>query len=201
MTSESPSRNMSSELPSELFDGDDALFKREVKQVDVYGEYGCGQSTNWVLQNTSAHVIAADTSSEWVDAVKKHNQRNQDRFKIHYADLGEVGNWGRPLSYERLGDFPSYTDFIWQQKMKPELVLIDGRFRVCCFLTCLKFAEAGTKVIFDDYINRPHYHFIENYASRVEECGRQCLFVVPSLSEVDLSQLERDIASFRNVMD
>ena len=83
----------------------------------------------------------------------------------------------------------------------PKLVLVDGRFRVCCFLTNLKFAEEGTKILFDDYTNRPHYHFVEKYVSRFKECGRQCMFVVPSKADIDMVELEKDIVSFRNVMD
>ena len=83
----------------------------------------------------------------------------------------------------------------------PKLVLVDGRFRVCCFLTSLKFAEAGTKIIFDDYVNSPHYHFIEKYVSRINQCGRQCLFIVPTKSKIDMNSLNKDIDAFRFVMD
>lgn len=192
---------MRSDSPNELFDGHDVLFKDEVKKVDVYGEYGCGKSTKWVLNNASADVIAVDTSSEWVGAVKKGNESNNDRLNIYHSNLGEVGSWGRPLSYEYIDSFSDYTDFVWKQKKTPKLVLVDGRFRVCCFLTSLKFAEEGTKILFDDYINRPHYHFVEKYVSRLKECGRQCMFVVPSKTEIDMIELEKDIVSFRNVMD
>jgi hypothetical protein len=154
-----------------------------------------------VLNNTTANVIAVDTSSEWVDAVKNDNQRDNGRLNIHHSHLGKVGGWGRPLSYEKNYFFSDYTDYIWKQKNSPEIVLVDGRFRVCCFLTSLKFAEEGTKVFFDDYTNRPHYHFVEKYVSRVKECGRQCMFVVPSKAEIDMAELDKDIASFRNVMD
>jgi hypothetical protein len=99
-------------LPNVLFDGDDILFKDEVKKVDVYGEYGCGKSTKWVLNNTSTDVIAVDTSSEWVGAVKKDNESNNDRLNIHHSNLGEVGGWGRPLSYEKIDSFSDYTDFM-----------------------------------------------------------------------------------------
>jgi hypothetical protein len=194
-------RRLSSHFPKKLFDGDDALFKDEVKNADVYGEYGCGKSTKWVLYNTAADVIAVDTSSEWVSAVKQENQSKNDRLNIHHANLGDVGGWGRPLSYEKIEVFSVYTDFLWEQKKKPKLVLVDGRFRVCCFLTCLKFADEGTKILFDDYTHRPHYHFVEKYVSRFKECGRQCMFVVPSKAEIDFDELEKDIVAFRNVMD
>ena len=186
---------------NKLFDGDDALFKEEVKKVDVYGEYGCGKSTKWVLNNTSTYVIAVDTSRKWVDDVKKDNESNNDRLNIHYSNLGTVGGWGRPLSYEKKDSFSDYTDYIWKQKKTPKLVLVDGRFRNCCFLTSLKFAKEGTKILFDDYTNRPCYHFVEKYISRFKECGRQCMFVVPSKAEIDMVELEKDIISFKYVMD
>ena len=63
------------------------------------------------------------------------------------------------------------------------------------------FLKVGTKIIFDDYVNRPHYHFVEKYVSRINECGRQCLFVVPSKSSIDMDSLNKDIDFFRFVMD
>lgn len=190
------------ESPDDLFDGDDALFKKEIfKNVDVYGEYGCGKSTNWVLNNSKCKVISVDTSDLWIDIIKRDNHNNL-RLNIHHSNLGLVGKWGRPISYREFKNFSDYTDYIWKQTNKPNLVLIDGRFRVCCFLTSLKYADEGTRIIFDDYTNRPFYHeFVEKYVKRQEEHGRQCLFVVPPKSSLDISQLNKDIELFRYVMD
>ena len=184
-----------------LFDGDDFLFKRSIEGIKIYGEYGCGLSSKWVLNNTSSKVISVDSSKEWVKKVKNENKNHKSRLLINHVDLGKVGSWGRPISYEKSHKFSEYTDYIWKQQEKPRLVLIDGRFRVCCFLTSLKFAEPGTKIIFDDYVNRPYYHFIEKYVLRINECGRQCLFIVPLKSEIDIDSLNKDIDSFRFVMD
>ena len=184
-----------------LFGGDDFLFKKSVDGIKIYGEYGCGLSSKWILNNTSSKVISVDSSKEWVKKVKKENRKHQSRLIINHVDLGKVGSWGRPTSYEKSYKFSDYTDYIWKQQEKPELVLIDGRFRVCCFLTSLKFADPGTKIIFDDYVNRPYYHFIEKYVSRINECGRQCLFIAPSKSQIDIDTLNKDIDAFRFVMD
>ena len=184
-----------------LFDGDDALFKKEVLNAYVYGEYGCGKSTKWILNNTSTKVISVDTSALWVKSVQNDNKKNNNRLNIHYSNLGEVGSWGRPKNFARQKFFSDYTDFVWNQADKPTVVLVDGRFRVCCFLTSLKFAEEGTRILFDDYTNRPYYHFVEKYVRRVRECGRQCLFIVPPKSDIDIDELERDINAFRNVMN
>jgi hypothetical protein len=187
--------------PSVLFSRDDVLFKRVLKNVKIYGEYGCGKSTVWVLRNTSAQVLSVDTSAYWINEVCKDNVENQARLMIRRIDLGDVGDYGYPIDYSKCDFFNLYTDFLWNQDEKPSVVLIDGRFRVCCFLTSLKFADEGTHIIFDDYMNRPGYHIVEKYVDKVEHCGRQCLFIVPSPQEIDLNSLEKDINNFRYVMD
>ena len=184
-----------------LFDGDDFLFKELTKEIKIYGEYGCGLSSTWMLKNTSSKVISVDSSKEWVKKVKAENKEAHSRLIISHIDLGEIGNYGRPLSYKNCNEFSNYTNYIWKQSETPSLVLIDGRFRVCCFLTSLKFADAGTKIIFDDYVNRPHYHFIEKYVPRIKECGRQCLFIIPSKNKINMNSLNNDIEAFRFVMD
>jgi len=184
-----------------LFDGDDSLFKNIVREAKVYGEYGCGNSTIWTLENTSAKIISVDTSLKWINKVRDMINNNSFRMNIHHSNLGEVGDWGRPISYIKHNYFIDYTNYIWEQSEKPSVILIDGRFRVCCFLTTLKLAAEGTKIIFDDYTNRPHYHYVEKYVSRIKECGRQCLFIVPSKRDMDINELNNDIDAFRYVMD
>ena len=132
---------------------------------------------------------------------KTENKKYLSKLTINHIDLGKVRRWGFPLSYVKSNNFQDYTDYIWKRSEKPKLVLVDGRFRVCCFLTSLKFADPGTKIIFDDYVNRPHYHFVEKYVSRMNECSRQCLFVVPSKNSIDMDALNKDIDFFRFVMD
>lgn len=187
--------------PNYLFDGYDALFKKSIKDIRIFGEYGCGKSTNWMLNHTSSKILSVDTSLKWIEFVKRNNQKYLKRLKLDYVDLGVIGNWGRPINYDKCINFIKYTDSIWQQIEKPDLVLIDGRFRVCCFLTSLKYANEGTKIIFDDYVSRPHYHFIEKYVDRIESFGRQCLFIVPSKNLINLNELNKDINHFRYVMD
>ena len=184
-----------------LFRGDDNLFKEQVKKVEVYGEYGCGESTKWVLRNTNSYVISVDTSHDWINKVKENISIEQrSRLLIHHTYLGKLGNWGTPLDYSRADFFSDYTNFLFTQIKQPELILIDGRFRVCCFLTCLKFAKEGTIIIFDDYINRKKYHFVEKYVPRKETCGYQSMFEIPSKNNLDFEELNKDIKKFRKVM-
>lgn len=183
-----------------LFDGDGDLFKKILPQATVYGEYGCGKSTRWVLTNTNATVFSVDSSEDWIQHVKD-GLPNIEKFSPHWTDLGELGNWGRPRRFSHHHNFQDYSDWIWQQDQKPDVVLVDGRFRVCCFLTSLKYAGEGTKIIFDDYKERPHYHIVEDFLKPMDTCGRQVVFEVPAKDKIDLEKINQFIAHFRFVID
>ena len=180
-----------------LFEGDDALFKREAALSTCYGEYGMGTSTQWVLRNTSAKVVAVDTSQHWVQEVERQNQ--SDRLDAKWIDVGVLADWGRPLSYTHRHAFTDYITSIWTRGIKPDLVLVDGRFRVCCFLQSMLSAKPGTRIIFDDYMDRPWYHVVEEIAARLEVCGRQALFEVAE--DKDTKAIEQMRDHFLYVLD
>jgi hypothetical protein len=183
-----------------LFDGDDALFKKLLAQADVYAEYGCGASTIWVANNTRSRIITVDSSERWLNEVKQACE-NRDSLTLHFADVGSVGDWGTPINYDQRDKFNDYTDWIWKQSISPDVVLIDGRFRVCCFLTCLLFAEEGTCILFDDYTDRERYHFVELFLRPARTCGRQALFLVPSKDLLDVEGIREAARQFRFVFD
>jgi hypothetical protein len=183
-----------------LFDGSDEMFKRHVAGINVYGEYGVGLSTMWILRETDAIVHSVDTDRRWVASVRPDYD---DRIRLHakYCDVGLVQDWGWPANYAKRDNFQTYTSAWWVDGIKPDLVLIDGRFRVCCFLTSLKYAKLGTKIIFDDYFNRPQYHLVEEYLKPVEKCNRQALFVKTSDTDLDMAKLDRAISHFQFVRE
>ena len=183
-----------------LFDGDDAMFKQVAASACTYGEYGCGASTVWMAHHSECLILSVDSSEAWLGTVRQ-KLGAVARVHLHHAELGAIGNWGRPVSYERGDNFADYTDWIWAQDALPDVVLVDGRFRVCCFLTCLLNASKGTQILFDDYTDRPHYHFVERFLAPARTCGRQALFSAPGHAEVDGVELRKAIDQFRFVMD
>ena len=184
-----------------LFDGDDSLFKDVLKTSKIFGEYGCGLSTEWVLKNTNADIVSVDSSKVWINKISSGNVAYKKRLKLKYIDLGEVENWGRPVGYEKSYNFINYFNWIWNQDILPDTVLIDGRFRVCCFLTSIKYANENTKIIFDDYNNRPYYHVVEKFVKKEQTCGRQTLFIVKNKNKINFDLLNIEINNFHYVMD
>lgn len=188
-------------LRGKIFNGQDMLFKVNIKGISVYAEYGVGESTVWVLKNTKSNIIAVDSSKEWLEKIKlKTSSRDtSNRIDFNWVDLGPLSNWGKPTSYAKIENIDTYLNYIWQQSLKPNLVLIDGRFRVACFLTCLLKADSGTKLIFDDYVNRPYYHIIEKIIEPAQLSPRQALFIVPV--NIDKIRVQKYLEKFLLVMD
>jgi len=166
-----------------LFDGDDHMFQREILSCQVYGEYGCGASTVWVAHHTAAKIVSVDSSAEWIAKVELETKSHREKLHIDRVDLGEIAAWGYPTTYRYRSRFHDYVASPWRHGVKPDLVLIDGRFRVACFLHSLLTAEPGSRLIFDDYNNRPHYHLVEEFCPVKEREGRQALFLVPDQLE------------------
>ena len=182
----------------ELFDGEGERFKEYIRSASVYGEYGCGFSTTWIYENTQCKILSVDSSREWVDQTLK-TVEHDPRVDLRWVDLGELKKWGRPKSYAHRSRFPEYINSIWERDDKPQLVLVDGRFRVACFLTSLLRADAGSIIVFDDYVNRPHYHIVEEFVTTQEIFGRQAYFEVPE--NMDREAIKDLVEKFTFVMD
>ena len=160
-----------------LFEDESELFIHYLVNAKCYGEYGVGISTVYAARYQNKKTISVDTDPVWVNKVKD-NLLSKDNIDISHIDFGEELFYGRPKSYKNRDNIKFYLNYIWQKNSKPDLVLIDGRFRVACFLTSLIHAEKGTYIIFDDYILRQHYHIVEMFEKPIEKNNRQAVFRV-----------------------
>ncbi|WP_240997067.1 hypothetical protein, partial [Pseudomonas viridiflava] len=54
--------------------------------------------------------------------------------------------------------FHTYPLKVWDEPYfeQPDVILIDGRFRIACFVTAYLRATKPMIVLFDDYLDRPH---------------------------------------------
>ena len=71
-----------------LFDGDDYLFKKYLKNCNIYFEYGVGDSTIWALENTSSRIISVDTDKKWINKVDI--SKNKKRIYNNWINLGKI---------------------------------------------------------------------------------------------------------------
>lgn len=158
-----------------------AVFDRHASDAACYLEYGSGGSTLRAAARGARHIIAVDSSRAWADAVRARAGA-AGHIHVLYCDIGEVGAWGRPRDGQGLRTYHSYMSAPWREarrlRVEPSVILVDGRFRVACFLYSLLCAQAGSIILFDDYMNREHYHVIEEFIRPHASCGRMAVFEV-----------------------
>lgn len=179
-----------------LFDGDSELFEKYLDKSRIYGEYGVGVSTVFANRYSNKHTIAVDSDKNWILNVKK-NSLDRNNLEIFHIDLGKLKTWGTPEGYEFRQNFKKYLSAIWDKSFKPDLILVDGRFRVACFLTSLLNADKGSIIIFDDYTFRPEYHIVEIFEKPIETNSRQAAFKVSG--NYDTKELKYFIEKFEFV--
>lgn len=159
------------------------IFNKMILQSKAYLEYGSGGSTLTASasQNLDS-IISVESDKAWADKIKSLVSQSQKKIVVDYVDIGPVGDWGKPLSTEKIYNYFLYTTKPWERSeqngIEPDLVLIDGRFRVSTFLFSLLKAQLGTVILFDDYTDRPYYHVIEEFIKPSQNHGRMALFEV-----------------------
>ena len=186
----------SESINKSLFDGDNELFKKYFDNSKIYGEYGVGVSTVFANRYKDKQTIAVDSDKNWIQNIRK-NSLNSKNLEIIHVDLGKITSWGTPEGYKYRHNFKKYLNGIWEKSFKPDLVLVDGRFRVACFLTSLLKADKGSIIIFDDYTSRPEYHVIEIFEKPIATNNRQAVFQVSG--NYDSKKLQLYIEKFEFV--
>jgi hypothetical protein len=108
-----------------------------------YAEFGAGGSTLLAVEAGFETIVTVESDAAWASAVREHAlvapAVAAGRANILHADLGPVGAWGYPQDRSLSDRFPSYIAVMWEEWDRrgafPDLVLVDGRFRVACALS------------------------------------------------------------------
>jgi hypothetical protein len=163
-----------------------ALLETRLREAMVYLEYGAGGSTMLAAELGVKYIHSIDSDHGYLDAVQRRVSECQPAATVtgYYVDIGPTKEWGQPTNSGYANRWPNYCVAAWDvlllQNRRPDLILIDGRFRVACFLASLVFAKPGTVILFDDYFDRPYYHVVEKYLQPSAKAGRMAEFVVDS---------------------
>lgn len=157
-------------------------FEERLRAAKVYLEYGSGASTVRACELGVPEVHTVETSREFLDRVLKDCAAIECKSKIHayFSDIGPTKAWGYPVSREQCNRWPTYSSSAWDalnaENKNPDLILVDGRFRVSAFLYSFMMCQIGTTILFDDYKNRPHYHCVEKIVKPIDFHGRMAEF-------------------------
>jgi hypothetical protein len=162
-----------------------AWFSDQMRKCRAYMEFGAGGST-YLAAAEHKLFVTVDSDPYFLRAVKSaiiesSNYRPDRQFFIH-RDIGPITKWGTPIRGSspcptRANLFRRYSDAPLSSfgGNLPDLVLIDGRFRVASALKAIK-ALAGATIVVDDYYDRFHYRNIEKFARLTKRIGRLAVF-------------------------
>jgi len=152
-----------------------ARFKQEVARARAYVEFGSGGSTVYV-DRAGIPAISVENDPYYARAVAA--RLNGGRVTQRVVRMGITQAWGVPL-FPKAKWARAYVSAPWDLVPFPDLVLVDGRYRVACALEAARRArDAGVAatLMFDDYAARPHYHAVERHLGQPELPGRAAMF-------------------------
>ena len=179
-------------------------FTARIPQSRNYLEYGSGGSTV-VAAKSGVRFTTVDSDPFYLRAVERKivTDFGEADGNFIYCNIGMTELWGVPvfkrLSAGRCRRWKRYPLAPWidtKAAFLPDLVLIDGRFRVACALATIKHLtrRASFEILVDDYQDRPEYREIEKYAQLSSMQGRMAVF--KPRSAVDLEDLDRALENY-----
>jgi hypothetical protein len=186
-----------------------AWFKNALQTTTHYLEYGSGGSTVTAARHVH-RVVSVENDKVFFDHVEKAlaTAGVADRCKLIHIDIGATVRWGDPLwpwpSKARLECWKNYPIAPWrylrQAGIEPDLILVDGRFRVACVLTSLlNLKNQACTILLDDYAGRPEYRAVEPFADVVQTVDRMAVLRKKPDMDTDrcAAVLERHYARWR----
>jgi len=177
-----------------------AWFTQALAGANSYVEFGSGGST-YLAARQGIPFVSVDSDRYFMDTVRRqiveddlHDPTSQ---RFQHVDVGLTKKWGHPVMFvppstDRRARFRAYSDFP-ETTRTPDLVLVDGSFRVACALKALRALgrHQGWTLLIDDYLKRPEYRVIEDFGQLDRMVGRMAVF--RSLCVQDMASLDEAI--------
>lgn len=159
-------------------------------------EYGSGGSTVFAARHTQADIISIESDGAWAQnlrlALAAHGLM-RDGIDIRHADIGRTKEWGMPRTHNEWRRYWRLPLQVWQADVppNPDLVLIDGRFRLGCFAATILHTTRPVTVLWDDYVGRKDCAQAESWVPVAERIGRMARFELSPqrLTNADFSRL------------
>jgi hypothetical protein len=140
------------------------FFKNEIKKSKLYLEFGSGRTTLFA-QKLKKKFISIEADKIFFDLIKKKIRNSE----LRYYNIGLTFYYSIPYFFypKRILNYSkSIFEELQRQKKIPDLILIDGRFRVLIALQAHIFMskiKKNIRIIIDDYSQRYHYHILESF--------------------------------------
>ena len=143
-------------------------------------EYGSGGSTVMAAEMPGKRVFSVESDAIWAANLQAYldQQGIAAGVSLHAVDIGPTGDWGTPTDESGWRRYHHYPLTVWDRAdfQHPDVVLVDGRFRLACMATVLTRITRPVVMLVDDYVARPAYHRFETLQKPSRLAGRMARF-------------------------
>lgn len=175
-------------------DDERELFDRRYRSASKIVEFGAGGSTVFAAAETSARIVSVESDYAWLERLRREPEiaeaEKTGRVCLLHADIGPTKKWGYPVGDSFKSAWPVYAERPWPVLPDPDLIFIDGRFRLACMLASAMKAPQAT-VMVHDFRKRKKYHAALDFFS-VEESANS--LVVLRRREADEDKIAQAFA-------
>lgn len=162
-------------------------------------EYGSGGSTLYASKFCEK-IMSVETDWKFYKFLQKMKPNNT---QLLFVNVGKTKLYGVGKKHETFlfenNLCEEYSSSPWKlmKQKNPDLVFIDGRYRVASLLYSLINNEnEKCQYIFDDYKNRPFYHIIDKYINLIDVCENTIFF--EKKQNIDLKEIQYLIKIYNN---
>ncbi len=181
------------------------LLYRYMASSSRYFEYGSGGSTVLACRtDTIEHITSIDSDRDLLQTLVNTTPCLNDAIKIGriaplYANIGEIGSFGFPEDGSVISESSLYPERIVHTTPRPDMILVDGRFRVASALYSLLVSSVETVIAIHDFFSRPQYYPVLNYAD-IYDCVND-LVVIKRKQFFNVSDMLSSIQEHMKILD
>jgi len=151
-----------------------SFFLDKLKRSKFYFEYGSGSST-LAANDFNKKFISIELDKKYYFEVKKRIKNDQVKF----FNIGPVGEFSYPILKlkKKIVSYINSIDIYFNNKDYPDLILVDGRFRIACCLNILRHVQKKSLkvlILLDDYEKRESYKILNKFF-KVRRIGRMAI--------------------------
>jgi hypothetical protein len=165
-------------------------------------EFGIGGSTSLFVRSGAEMVVSVESDARWIEAVLAQDNLSDAlahrRVIVEHVDLGPVRAWGYPANLDKIDAWPTYSRAPWpvwdRMAQTPDLVLVDGRFRVACCARTAEFlierrVSDALILVHDVTSKRAGYQRIFDFMDEIR--STETLFLLRCKAGIGLHQLRK----------
>lgn len=177
------------------------LLSSELAKATNYMEWGSGGSTVFAsTKDNIKRMRTVENDEAWVNELKTdvriQNAIEHSKLNLVYANTGPVKPLGFPIRDDTKALWPGYSDFPIGEQF--DLILVDGRYRVACFLKSVRDAPRPFRMMVHDY-ERERYHVVEEFATVATQSERLAVFEPAQKDSIDMDKLEAMIQQYQYI--